>query len=144
MAYTYRVNQSTVIKLFQICCIALMACFILACSPNVPTVAPKEAATQFSSKQAIIIDVREQDEWDAQHIEGAILVPLDQVESRLSEFAAYKDKPIIMQCRSGRRSHIASTTLINAGFTKVYNLEGGILAWDEQGLPTVKSEQKKK
>lgn len=144
MAYMYKVTQTSVIKLVQTSCIALMACLIMACSPKVPTVAPKEAATQFDSKQAIIIDVREQEEWDAQHIEGAILVPLDQVESRLSEFAEYKDQPVIMQCRSGRRSHLAGVALIKAGFTKVYNLEGGILAWDEQGLPTIKPEQKTK
>lgn len=116
---------------------AFLTLLLLGCTPDVPTVTPHEAAELFTSKKAIIVDVREQDEWDEQHIEGAIFIPLDQVESRIGELAQYKDSQIIMQCRSGRRSNIAGSKLIKAGFSKVVNLEGGILAWDEQGLDTV-------
>lgn len=119
-----------------------LSLMLLACAPNVPTVTPNQAAALYKDKQAIIVDVREQDEWDEQHIAGAIFIPLDQVESRIGELAEYKDSTIIMQCRSGRRSNIASAALIDAGFSKVYNLEGGILAWDEQGLATVKGAAK--
>lgn len=118
----------------------LLACFSLllfACAPNVPTITPNQAAELYHDKQAIIIDVREQDEWNEQHIEGAIFIPLGEVEGRIGELAQYKDSTIIMQCRSGRRSNIAGASLIKAGFSKVYNLEGGILAWDKQGLGTV-------
>lgn len=145
MVYQYtNSHHNNLTKLLQISLIVVLSCFTLACTVDVPTVTVQEAAEQFDSKQAIIIDVREQDEWDEQHIEGAILIPLDQVESRLSEFEEYKDSPIIMQCRSGRRSNIAGASLLKAGFTKVYNLEGGILAWDELGLPTIKSEKNTK
>lgn len=117
----------------------LLVFFITACSTDVPTVSPNQAAQLFSDQQAVIVDVREQAEWDEQHIDGAIFIPLNQVESRMSELAQYKDSPIIVQCRSGRRSNIAGAKLIDAGFTKVYNLEGGILAWDKQGLDTVQT-----
>lgn len=115
----------------------LLLC-LSACSTDVPTVSPEQAANMLSNKQAIMIDVREQSEWDEQHIEGAIFIPLDQVESRMSEIAQYKDSPIIMQCRSGKRSKVAGGQLIDAGFTKVYNLDGGILAWNKQGLDTIR------
>ncbi len=120
----------------------LLVFVITACSTDVPTVTPNQAAQLFSDKEAVIVDVREQAEWDEQHIDGAIFIPLNQVESRMSELAQYKDSPIIVQCRSGKRSNIAGAKLIDAGFTKVYNLEGGILAWDKQGLETVNTRPK--
>ncbi len=112
--------------------------FLAGCSSPVASVTPNEAATMFSGKKAVIVDVRENDEWNAGHIEGAIHIPLAQVETRLSELAQYKDSPVILQCRSGKRSAKATTTLINAGFTQAYNLTGGILAWGGAGLKTVK------
>lgn len=115
----------------------LLVLVISACSTDVPTVTPNQAAKLFSDKQAVIVDVREQAEWDEQHIDGAIFIPLNQVENRMSDLAQYKDSPIIVQCRSGKRSKVAGAKLIDAGFTKVYNLDGGILAWDKQGLETV-------
>jgi len=115
----------------------LLVLVISACSTDVPTVTPNQAAKLFSDKQAVIVDVREQAEWDEQHIDGAIFIPLNQVENRMSDLAQYKYSPIIVQCRSGKRSKVAGAKLINAGFTKVYNLDGGILAWDKQGLETV-------
>lgn len=111
---------------------------VLSACTRVPTVSAENAAQLFNEQKAVIIDVREQEEWDEQHIEGAILIPLDQVESRIGELAQYKDSTIIMQCRSGRRSDIAGATLIKAGFSDVLNLEGGILAWDKDGLATVR------
>lgn len=109
----------------------------MACSIDVPSVSPNQAAELFANKQAVIVDVREQDEWNEQHIEGAIFIPLAELENRMGELEQYKDSPIIMQCRTGRRSNIASKSLIEAGFSNVQNLEGGILAWSESGLATV-------
>jgi len=80
------------------------------------------------------------EEWNEQHIAGAIFIPLGEVESRLEELAAYKNSTVIMQCRSGRRSAKAAKTLIDAGFQDVYNLKGGILAWDKAGQTTVSSQ----
>lgn len=119
--------------------VSLLALFLLACTPDVPIMSVDAASILFFDQQAVMIDVRENDEWEAQHIEGAIHIPLDQVESRLTELSQYKDSTVIMQCRSGRRSEIAGEILMAAGFTKVYNLEGGILAWEEEALATVVS-----
>ncbi len=126
------------VNFLQISAVAFFSVLMLACTPDVPAVSATQAAKMFDDKQAIIIDVREKEEWDEQHIEGAIFMPLDQVESRIGELAQYKDSTVIMQCRSGRRSEIAGAALLEAGFTKVYNLEGGILAWDKENIATVK------
>ena len=121
--------------------VATSAALLLAgCQPsNIASMTPNEAAKIFSEQKAIIVDVREDDEWKAQHIAGAIHIPLAQVESRLSELAQYKDSNVVVQCRSGKRSAKAASTLQAAGFTKVYNLTGGIAAWDKDGLATTKS-----
>lgn len=114
--------------------------FLAGCMPSdLPSVTPKEASAMFSEKNAIIVDVREDSEWKEQHIAGAIHIPLVQVASRLSELAQYKDTNVVVQCRSGKRSAKAASTLQDAGFNKVYNLTGGIIAWDKDGLATTKS-----
>ena len=66
----------------------------------------------------LIVDVRTQEEYDEGHIEGALLLPVKELEDRLNELP--KDKPIIVYCRSGNRSRTAAEILINNGFTKVY------------------------
>lgn len=107
-------------------------------SSDLASVSPKQAATMFFEKKAIILDVREDYEWKEQHIAGAIHIPLAQVESRLSEIEQYKDSNIVVQCRSGKRSAKAANALKAAGFTKVFNLTGGIIAWGEDGLKITK------
>jgi rhodanese-related sulfurtransferase len=95
-----------------------------------------EANGLLSGQKAVIVDVREDSEWNEQHIPGAIHIPLGQLNERLAELKQYKDSPVIAQCRSGKRSAKAADVLTSAGFSKVYNLEGGILAWDKAGLKT--------
>ncbi|MDP1660207.1 MAG: rhodanese-like domain-containing protein [Methylotenera sp.] len=120
--------------------LASVALLLAGCAPSdLPTISPKEAAAMFSEQKAIIVDVREDSEWKEQHIAGAIHIPLAQVASRLRELAQYKDSNVVVQCRSGKRSAKAASTLQDAGFTKVYNLTGGIIAWDKDGLVTTKS-----
>lgn len=105
---------------------------------DIATMSPQQTASMLAEKKAIIVDVREVSEWNEQHIAGAIHIPLAQVESRLSELTQYKDSPMIMQCRSGKRSAKAAAMLLDAGFSKVYSLDGGILAWGNAGLNTVR------
>jgi rhodanese-related sulfurtransferase len=99
-------------------------------------ISPKEAATLAAEKKAVIIDVREEDEWNAEHIAGAVHIPLDQLDARLSELQAYKDTTIITQCRSGKRSLKALELLKSSGFSKVSSMDGGIVAWTKDGLAT--------
>jgi rhodanese-related sulfurtransferase len=112
---------------------------LAACNSELASLAPKQAAAMFAEKKAVILDVRELHEWQEQHIAGAIHIPLAQVEARISELSQYKDSPVIVQCRSGKRSAKAASTLQAAGFTQVYNLTGGIIAWTDGGLKTAQS-----
>jgi len=76
----------------------------------------------------IILDVREQDEYDAGHIPGAILIPYTQIEDKADEMLPDKDQLILVYCRSGRRSKIAAEALAELGYTNIREF-GGIIDW---------------
>ena len=76
----------------------------------------------------VILDVREQDEYDALHIPGAILIPYTQIEEKAKEILPDKDQLILVYCRSGRRSKIAAEALVDLGYTNIKEF-GGIIDW---------------
>jgi rhodanese-related sulfurtransferase len=114
----------------------LLALFCPFAMAQTDDVLPKVAAAMNADNKAVIVDVRGDDEWGTHHIHGAIHIPLAQLNARLSELEPYKNSAIITQCKGGVRSRKAQAVLKSAGFSKVYNLEGGIDAWDKEGLTT--------
>ncbi len=83
---------------------------------------------------ALLIDIREVDEWQAMRIPGADFKPLSQIQEWFEDLP--RDVDIILQCRSGNRSAHATHALINqADFERVYNLSGGLIAWHSANLP---------
>ena len=91
-----------------------------------------------SHDNAIIIDVRESSELGNGMIRDAIHIPLGSLKDRVSELEKYKDKPVVMACRSGNRSAHALGILRKSGFTDLYNLKGGVMAWQHASLPLVR------
>jgi rhodanese-related sulfurtransferase len=126
------------LKFFQLSFIILVMGYAIAQAEagSIESISPKEADAMSVGQKAIIVDVREDSEWNEQHIPGAIHIPLAQLNDRLSELKQYKDSPVITQCRSGGRSAQAFDVLKSAGFSRVYNMEGGLIAWDKAGLKT--------
>ncbi|MEM2203444.1 MAG: rhodanese-like domain-containing protein [Sulfolobales archaeon] len=84
---------------------------------------------------SLILDVRNQSEYKLGHLYGAILIPVYELESRIGELQKYKNDPIIVYSKNDSRSQIASQILASHGFTKVYNMLGGIMAWIKAGYP---------
>jgi rhodanese-related sulfurtransferase len=82
-----------------------------------------------------IIDVREADEWAQGHIPNAHHIPKHQLTSHIHELGVDSTHPIYLHCRSGVRSLQAAEALQALGFTAVYSLEGGIIAWANAGYP---------
>lgn len=83
---------------------------------------------------ALLIDIREQQEWEQMRIPGAQFKPLSQIQSWFEDLP--RDQDIILQCRSGSRSAQATDALIRqAGFDRVFNLTGGLIAWHSAALP---------
>lgn len=90
-----------------------------------------------NKKQVHLLDVRRPDEWSGElgHVAEAQLICLDELEDRISDIP--KDKPLVVICRSGQRSARASAFLKENGFSEVYNMLGGMIAWNESGFDTV-------
>jgi rhodanese-related sulfurtransferase len=88
----------------------------------------------------MLLDVREPEEFTGPlgHIEGSLLVPLDALEHRLPKLAGYVDHDVVVVCRAGSRSASAGAMLKRAGFLRVLNLRGGMLAWVEDRHPVQK------
>lgn len=93
------------------------------------------AAVHAPGQKARLVDVREPHEFDGElgHVRGAELVPLATVEAAAAAWD--KEADLVLICRSGKRSGTAATQLAKAGFRRVMNMEGGMLAWNAASLP---------
>ncbi len=92
-------------------------------------ITPEEAKNIMESgEDFVILDVREQDEFDEGHIPGAILIPYTEIEARAESLIPDKDKQILVYCRSGRRSKIAAESLSKLGYSNIKEF-GGIIDW---------------
>lgn len=105
---------------------------------GIAQVNPFEAIRQLNDDDALMVDVRESKEYTEGHLKDAVHIPLGDLKSRIDELSKYKNKSIITYCRSGSRSNSACKTLKKAGFESVSNLQGGIMAWQNQNMPVSK------
>jgi rhodanese-related sulfurtransferase len=99
-----------------------------------PVEIPVAQAAQMRERGAYILDVREPSEWTQFHIPGATLIPLGSLPTRLNEIP--RDRKVVVVCRTGHRSAQGRDILLNAGFTQVTSMAGGMTQWQAQGLPT--------
>jgi rhodanese-related sulfurtransferase len=102
-------------------------------TPPVRDVSPHEAQ-QMIDAGALLLDVREADEWDAGHAPDAQWIPVGDLQARMGELPA--DGPIVAICRSGGRSRAVAEALVAAGFD-VVNVDGGMRAWVVDDFPIV-------
>ncbi len=114
--------------------------------PGFETVSVDEAREMLEKDDFFLLDVRTPVEFNESHIEGAVLIPLENgygsnlgpdqlLEARINEVP--KGEKILVYCRTGRRSAVASQMLADAGYTDVYNMGGGINEWIAAGYPVV-------
>lgn len=107
--------------------ISLIVCVLLltACGGNSYKTITENEATALIENDAVIIDVRTGSEFASGYIDGAINIPVDNI----SNINYPKETVIIVYCASGMRSAKAAETLIDLGYTNVYNLDGGLINW---------------
>ena len=109
---------------------------------QIESVSPQDASREVSSGKALLLDIREPVEWE-QHIDGAIQVPRGLLEwaadpaSSRHQAGLEPAGRVIVYCRSGTRAALAVQTLEALGYEDVANLDGGITAWKEAGLPVI-------
>ncbi len=90
----------------------------------------------------VLLDVRTPEEFNSEtgHLARSVLIPVRELESRIGELTGYRERTIIVYCRTGRRSTSAAEILQKHGF-KVMNMEGGITRWRAEHFPTVQGDQ---
>ena len=100
-----------------------------------------EVTKLLNHEDAVLIDVREENEFIQGHILNSINMPLSGLSDKMSRLEKHRDQPIIAICLSGQRSAQACGKLKKQGFEKVYNLSGGIMAWQTASLPLTRGKE---
>ena len=99
---------------------------------SAPELTAAELGARTGDDRPVVLDVREDWEWEAGHIAESVHIPLGELGARIGELAG--DRPIVVVCRSGVRSQMAADAMAEAGWDTA-NLAGGLLAWHAAGLP---------
>jgi rhodanese-related sulfurtransferase len=108
--------------------ILIILVFLTACgNAGYKNVSTDDAKKLIEDNEVIVLDVRTSEEFQGGHIPNAILIPLQELENRLTELD--KEKSYLVVCRSGNRSTQASEILSNNGFSTIYNMTGGMNNW---------------
>ncbi len=107
-------------------------------SSSFTEVGVEKAAEMMQDSTVFILDVRTPEEYSAGHLKNAVLIPVQQLASRLSEIEAHSNQKVLVYCRSGNRSTVASQILLKAGFSDIYNLKSGMNGWLNSGKPVEK------
>ena len=100
------------------------------------SITPQEAKRLIDNEEALLIDVREADEFAREHIEGARLTPISQLTHHQPP-TPDRERTAIFYCRSGGRTRMNAAILENQGFAASYYIEGGLMSWKNEGLPVI-------
>lgn len=125
--------------------LALVVVLALLVAPNfmqvmhgIKSLTPAQSVLSINRESAVVIDVCEPSEYAGGHVPNAVNVPLSSLAQRLTSLNKYKERPLILVCRSGNRALKAATTLRKSGFPAVYIMAGGQAAWEKENLPLEK------
>jgi sulfur-carrier protein adenylyltransferase/sulfurtransferase len=108
---------------------------VAAAKERIEEVTPAEAKAELDRGDAALIDVRERNEWDESHLKGATLIPQLTLPDRIGAAVPDRSRRVLLYCRVGNRSARAADLLQEMGYENVASVAGGIVAWEEEGLP---------
>jgi len=111
---------------------------VAAAKKKITEISPTDAAAKLKSGEAVIVDVREKDEWDEEHIRGAMHMSRGTIELDIEEKVPDTNAMIITHCGGGGRSALAAESLQKMGYKNVRSMAGSFKAWKAAGLPTTK------
>ncbi len=97
-----------------------------------------EATRLMNQGTTLVLDIRDGDDFASGHVPRARHIPLSQLSKRVDEIVKFKDKTVIVTCRTGAKAAAAARLLKNAGFNRVFELRGGVNAWQQASLPVEK------
>ena len=135
----HKAQQQRIIAIAAVI-LVIAAVFMIARTGNSSASLEIDTATAYQKFQdgAFMLDVRTPEEWVKYHVDGATLIPLDELEARVNEVP--RDREIIVICNSGNRSQVGRNTLLDAGFANVSSIAGGIQGWMSAGHDFVTGE----
>lgn len=99
------------------------------------SVDPKGATELINQQNAVVLDVRPSADFSKGHIINAVNIPMNGFSGQIDKLRKHQDQPIVVSCRSGAQSSTACRLLRKAGFSQVFNLQGGMLAWQNANFP---------
>jgi rhodanese-related sulfurtransferase len=105
---------------------------------NYSEVTAEQAAELINNIHPLVLDVRTPAEYQMGHLENSVLIPVQELQSRLQEIEAHKNDDILIYCATGNRSTVAAKILIDAGFKRITNLRHGIAEWQGKNFPVVR------
>lgn len=105
---------------------------------GIPQIGVAETVTLINRRDALVLDVRSPAEFGGGHVPNARHIPATEIGKRMAELDKWKNKPVVVHCATGNRSQNAAKILKAGGFQEVFNLQGGIGAWQQAGMPTEK------
>ncbi len=106
---------------------------------NITEISPSEAAEKAKNGEAVIVDVREQDEWEEGHIPDAVHLSRGTIELEIEEKIPDPNAVVICHCGGGGRSALAAESLQKMGYRNAKSMAGGLKAWKAAALPTMRS-----
>lgn len=131
-------NNSLLFVGLMIIVILLLQTLFADATRKYKLISPVEAIHLINRENAVIIDTRNQTEFNSGHISDAILIPLPDIKDSTDTFNKYEGRPLLFYCKSGSRSDEACRALNKQGLKNVFALRGGIQAWQEASMPLVK------
>lgn len=128
-------------RLLALFAILSLTCAGVARAEDFPLVEPQALAERLDSAdpQLLVLDVRSAAEFGEGHIPGAVNIPHDVIGERIAELGPAGERDVVVYCRSGRRSAIALAALKEAGFSRLFHLDGDWLRWSEEGQPLIQA-----
>lgn len=130
-------NRKKLLRIAYFLSILIVSTYAIASAQTI-NIPAQEAKKMIDSKDyGLVLDVRTMEEYTGElgHIDGALLIPVQELKERVGEIEKYKDKKVLVVCHSGVRSRKASDLLLQKGFKKVYNIADGMVGWDSQKYP---------
>lgn len=131
-------NHSSLVLAFVVILGMLLWTLWQGASRGLKKLSPMDATQLINHEDAVVLDVRSDGEFKQGHIINAVNIPQKALEEQLSKLEKYRDRPIITACRNGQIALGVGNRLRKQGFEKVYNLAGGLMAWEGANLPLVK------
>jgi rhodanese-related sulfurtransferase len=126
------------VPLFQMAEHVLFEKLVAEAKKNIREISPQDAAVKSQGGEALIVDVREKDEWDEEHIPNATHLSRGTIELEIEEKVPDRNAMIICHCGGGGRSALAAESLQKMGYKNVRSMAGGFKAWKAAGLPVAK------